>query len=547
MAQSIPDEVDVLVAGYGPVGATLACLFGLYGVRTLVIDKASDIHMAPRAIALDNEGLRILQMAGLHDQAFERVVIPQVQLRSRHVGHFGRINMRGTIDGHPRLITFYQPDLERALRSRAQAHPSVTALTDIELLQFKQEQGRILAELRTSGGQRRWVTANMLVGADGAHSQVRKGIGQEFVGRQYVEDWLIIDAKNVPNNIDHVEFVCNSRHPTPHMCAPGGRTRWEFMLGSGESPEEMTTDESIKRLLEPWGPIDEIQIERKAVYRFAARSCDRYSQGSAFLAGDAAHITPPFAGQGLVSGLRDAANLAWKLAWVLQGKADRWILDTYDEERRPHVLKMIVLARAMGQLITPGNVVKAVLIQGVIKFLGFIPPVRRFLEENRMKPKNQFEFGWFVHGRRRLRRGALIPQFRVRTPAGAIELSDNLFGPYLTFVAIGVDAGAQLSAATRRVWEMHGGRIVALRLPGSPSAHLGSACEVIDEEEALPNGLTAGWCAVVRPDRVIVSDGPAENAEQLLIETLDLLKAPRPGEAVRAPGAANFSHEGLPD
>ena len=546
MAQSIPDEVDVLVVGYGPVGATLACLLGLYGVRTLVIDKAAAIHLAPRAIALDNEGLRILQMAGLHERAFEKTVIPQVQLRSRHVGHVGRINMRGRIDGHPRLITFYQPDLERALRGRAQAHPCVTALTEIELLRFKQEQGRILAELQTRGGQRRWVTANMLVGADGAHSLVRKGIGSEFVGRQYVEDWLIIDAKNVPNNIDHVEFICDSRHPTPHMCAPGGRTRWEFMLGCGESPEEMITDESIKRLLEPFGPLDEIQIERKAVYRFAARSCDRYSQGSAFLVGDAAHITPPFAGQGLVSGLRDAANLAWKLAWVLQGKADRWILDTYDEERRPHVLKMIVLARAMGQLITPGNAFKAVLIQGFIKLLGLIPPVRRFLENNKMKPKNQFESGWFVRGRRRLRHGAPIPQFRVRTPAGAIELSDTLFGPCLTLVAIGIDAGAQLSAATRRAWVMHGGRIVALRSPGSPSTHLGSACEVIDEEEALPNGLTAGWCAVIRPDRVIVNDGPAENAEQLLIDTLDLLKAPRPGEAVRAPRAAKFSHEGLP-
>jgi 3-(3-hydroxy-phenyl)propionate hydroxylase len=231
---------------------------------------------------------------------------------------------------------------------------------------------------------------------------------------------------------------------------------------------------------------------------------------------------------------------------VLQGKADRWILDTYDEERRPHVLKMIVLARALGQLIMPDNVFKAVLIQGSIKFLGFIPPVRRFLEENKVKPKNQFESGWFVRGRRRLRHGAPIPQFRVRTPAGAIELSDDLFGPFLTFVGIGVDAGTQLSAATRRAWGMHGGRIVALRLPGSPSAHLGSACEVIDEEEGPPNGLTAGWCAVVRPDRVIVNDGPAENAEQLLIETLDLLEATRPGEAVRAPSAANYSHEGLP-
>jgi 3-(3-hydroxy-phenyl)propionate hydroxylase len=230
---------------------------------------------------------------------------------------------------------------------------------------------------------------------------------------------------------------------------------------------------------------------------------------------------------------------------VLQGKADRWLLDTYDEERRPHAVKMIALAKAMGRVIMPSSAFQAVLIQGFIKLLGFIPPVRRFLEENGVKPKNQFESGWFVRGGGRLRRGALIPQFRVRTPAGAVLLSDNLFGPYLTLVGIGVDAGAQLSAATRRAWRMHGGRIVALRLPDSPSALLPSACELIDAQQSLPGALTPGWCAVVRPDRVIVHDGPAANGEQLLTETLHLLEAPRPGQAMRTSSAASLSRQGL--
>ena len=121
---------------------------------------------------------------------------------------------------------------------------------------------------------------------------------------------------DVPNPIDHVEFICDPRRPTPHMVAPGGRQRWEFMLKPGETREEMERPETVRRLLAPWCDVDQVRVERTAVYRFHAREARSFSKGRCFLAGDAAHVTPPFAGQGLVAGLRDVANLAWKLAWV---------------------------------------------------------------------------------------------------------------------------------------------------------------------------------------------------------------------------------------
>ena len=350
---AFPEDVDVLIVGYGPVGAAIAGLLGRYGARTLVVDRLPDIFLLPRAIALDNEALRILQMVGLAEDAFAKVVIPHVRMHCPHVGEFGRINTAGTIDGHPKLVTFYQPELERALRAHAERQPGVTARTGVEMVRFSEDRDGVRVVLRTSAGVEAVVRTRYLVGADGASSNVRTAIDLDFEGETYSEDWLIVDALGVPDNIDHVEFLCNPDRPTPHMVAPGGRTRWEFMLKPGETPEEMEKDSTIASLLMPWAKADEIRIERKAVYRFHARVCKRFSKGRVFLAGDAAHVTPPFAGQGLVAGLRDAANLAWKLAWVVRGRASEAILDTYDQERRPHAAKMIRLAKFMGQLVMP--------------------------------------------------------------------------------------------------------------------------------------------------------------------------------------------------
>lgn len=525
MTNQLPGEVEVLVVGYGPVGAAVACLLGQYGVRTLVIDKARDIFMAPRAIALDNEALRILQLAGVSDDAFAKVAIPYVRMRCPLVGDFGRIDSSGTIDDHPKLVTFYQPELERALRKEAERHASVAAATGVELERFVDDGGAIRAVVRTDDGVEHTIRARYLVGADGACSKVRAAIGQELPGKTYAEDWLIVDARGAASDIDHVEFLCDHRRPTPHMVAPGGRTRWEFMLQPGETREEMERDETIRRLLAPWAGGREMQIERKAVYRFHARCCQRFSRGSVFLVGDAAHLTPPFVGQGLVAGLRDAANLSWKLAWVLRGRAGAPILETYDQERRPHALKMIALARHMGQLIMPRNALMAVLVHGTLKLARRFSAVRKFFDELDMKPKPAFARGLFVKGRGgRLRRGGLLPQVRVRTPAGDVARSDDVLGPHLALVGLGADAQARLGAATRRRWEELGGRALTL-VAKDEAVKRPDTFAIVEGEIAWREG----WCAVVRPDRTILHDGPAADAERVLTETIFLLGAPDAG------------------
>ncbi|MFZ5605371.1 MAG: bifunctional 3-(3-hydroxy-phenyl)propionate/3-hydroxycinnamic acid hydroxylase, partial [Pseudomonadota bacterium] len=367
------ENPDVLIVGYGPVGAAVAALLGRYGVRTTVIDKGQDVLMMPRAIALDNEALRILQMAGLDDQSFERIGIQQVRMHSPYMGQFGRVNTSGTIDGHPKLVTFYQPDLEKALRNKVAQHACVNIQYRCELVDLQQLPDSVEAVIRNADGQEQRISARFVVGADGANSKVRELIGQSFEGQTYSEDWLIVDANQRGKKaIDHVEFLCDPRRPTPHMLAPGGRERWEFMLLPGETREQMEKPEKLAELLSPWIKPDELTIERQAVYRFHARCCDRFQKGRIFLVGDAAHITPPFVGQGLVAGLRDAANLSWKLSAVVSGRSPEKILDSYDQERRPHARKMIDLAKMMGKLVMPSTTTKAVAVHGLMRMLRVV-------------------------------------------------------------------------------------------------------------------------------------------------------------------------------
>jgi 3-(3-hydroxy-phenyl)propionate hydroxylase len=530
MEGGLPEEVDVLIIGYGPVGAALACLLGRYGVRTLVVDKSEGIFMAPRAIALDNEALRILQMAGLEEEAFDKVRIPYVRMLCPHVGEFARVNTSGTLDGHPKLVTFYQPELERALRERAERHPSVTARCGLEMTQLRDEGDSVAVTLRGAGSEAQCtVRARYVVGADGASSRVRTAIGQEFEGKTYGEDWLVVDAAPSPDDgaaaparpaLDHVEFLCDPKRPTPHMPAPRGRTRWEFMLMPGETREQLETDAKVAELLRPWGGVAELRIERKAVYRFHARSCARYSKGRVFLAGDAAHVTPPFVGQGLVAGLRDAANLAWKLAWVVKGRAAPGILESYDEERRPHATKMIALARAMGHFVMPRSRAAAVVAHGAMALLRRAPPVREAIDELGIKPRNAYPTGLFASGHGRLRRGTWWPQGLVQTPSSAPFLGDDALGADLALVTFGADPFQHLSRESRARWSSAGGRVVSF---ASARGEGGEAVYVDVDRGLPPRAALDGWCVVVRPDRTILHDGPVAEVERVVRESLALL------------------------
>ena len=270
-------------------------------------------------------------------------------------------------------------------------------------------------------------------------------------------------------------------------------------------------------------PEEYLEIERKAVYRFHARCCNRFSKGRVFLAGDAAHITPPFVGQGLVAGLRDGANLAWKLAWVLHGQAAPSILDTYDAERRPHAQAMINLAKLMGRLVMPRNKVAAFFIHGMMRTLALTPASRKYFEQLDIKPKNIFKRGLFVQHRRgdKLIRGSLFPQAWVRNTQQQIQLSDDALGHNLTLVGFGVDPLALLSAAEVLSWTKMGGHFLQIGPCGRRSE---SGCDFIEDlnHDILPLAAK-GTLVAIRPDRIIMHHAPGFDAGSLVRDCLILM------------------------
>ncbi|MBV8665428.1 MAG: bifunctional 3-(3-hydroxy-phenyl)propionate/3-hydroxycinnamic acid hydroxylase [Burkholderiaceae bacterium] len=528
MTQTLPTSVDVLLVGMGPVGATAANLLGRYGVRALVIDKSQEIFMAPRAIALDNEALRILQMAGLEDGAFATCAIPEVQMHSPMFGYYARAKTGRHIDEHPSLVTFYQPELEKVLRERVANYPCVQTALGMEIVGFSQDEYGVVAIL-SQGGKEFTVHARYLVGVDGANSFVRRHAGMTFEGKTFTQDWLVVDVLNAPTPINHVEFHCDPRRPTPHMPAPGNRQRWEFMLHPNETREQMEHPDTIKKLLKPWCDASKCNIERTAVYRFHARIVDRFSKGRVFLAGDAAHITPPFVGQGLVAGLRDVANLCWKLAWVVQDRAPQSILDSYDIERRPHARSIINLARLMGGLVMPRSYITAFFVHGFMWAMHRFPITRGLFEDLEIKPANRFMYGLFQRGRSssKLVRGGQVPQGQVRSGHGAATIrSDDYLGNFPTLVGFGCDPTNVISLPLLAAWTSAGGTCLTLRSNGQSGLGRNSLEDATGT--LVPGAAPVGWVAVIRPDRTVLHDGPLANVDTIIKESLELMGCTTP-------------------
>jgi 3-(3-hydroxy-phenyl)propionate hydroxylase len=267
----------------------------------------------------------------------------------------------GSISGFEPSYMFVQPELEHALRTRLTELDTVTVWYEAALVGVADDTDSVELEVRRDGDATR-VTCRYVVGCDGASSMVRQllGIGVEDLG--FDEPWVVIDTKlGAPIGLpEHVAYqFCNPARPTTCVPAGPGRRRWEFMLLPGETRESISTPESVRRLLAPWGDETTLELVRVAVYRFHALIAREWRCGRVLLAGDAAHQMPPFMGQGLCSGLRDAANLAWKLDLVLAHRAGDVLLDTYMTERAPHVRHVVDASVAMGRIVCEQDPVRA--------------------------------------------------------------------------------------------------------------------------------------------------------------------------------------------
>jgi 3-(3-hydroxy-phenyl)propionate hydroxylase len=348
-------DCDVLIVGGGPAGVTLAVLLAKRGVSVIVAEKEADIYPLPRAAHIDHEGMRILQEAGVADA---------IMVTSRRADRYDFLNAKGQLllrfeggsqigpGGWPAANMIHQPSVEAELRKALAEQPNAALHSRWEMTSFTSDDAGVTARIATPDGEKT-VRARYLVGSDGARSPVRKAAGIEFDDLNFEEPWLVVDVlvddySRLPGaNLQ----ICDPKRPTTCVLMGEGRHRWEFMIKPGETPEAISSDASIEQLLEPWNVTGAVRLERKAVYTFRARIAARWRKGRVLLAGDAAHQTPPFAGQGMCSGLRDAHNLAWKLAAVTQGKADAALLDSYQVEREPNLRATIEMAIMMGRTV----------------------------------------------------------------------------------------------------------------------------------------------------------------------------------------------------
>lgn len=348
-------DCDVLLVGYGPTGATLAGLLGQLGVSTMVVDQAAGVFPLPRAAHFDDEVMRIFQGLGAAPRLEPATrVSPAYEFRNGKGDTLLFFDMKGVITsaGWAWGYMIHQPAVEEELRRIAEAQPSVTARKGVKFDRLAQDGEGVTAHLSGPAGPLA-VRARYLVGCDGAWSPVREACGIQFLDLGFDEPWLVIDAA-VSDDValpSHNLQICDPERPTTCVLMGPGRHRWEFMLKQGETPEQVLDDAFIQAMLEPWGCAGRVQIERKAVYRFHALVADRWRDRRVMAAGDAAHQMPPFAGQGMCAGIRDAANLAWKLAAVCAGEADQALLDSYQAEREPHVRAVVQTAIAMGWMV----------------------------------------------------------------------------------------------------------------------------------------------------------------------------------------------------
>jgi 2-polyprenyl-6-methoxyphenol hydroxylase-like FAD-dependent oxidoreductase len=352
----VAEELDVAVVGYGPVGQLLAILLGQRGWRVRAFERWPAPYPLPRAVHFDHEVARILQSAGVMGELAPRTEPAPVYEWRNAAGEvllrIGR-DAEHSLSGWPESSMFCQPELERILDARVRSLPRAGVDWGSEVVELREaDDGVELAVHR--GGERRALRARYAVGCDGANSFVRGRMGSHWHDLGFHFDWLVVDVRpHVPRAWSPINWqLCDPARPTTLVSGGPGRRRFEFMRLPNESLAELNGAEAAWRLLAPWDlRPDNALLERHAVYTFRACVADRWRAGRLLLAGDAAHLTPPFAGQGMCSGLRDAANLAWKLDLVLAGRAPDALLESYASERIPHVRSLIDLAVALGRVI----------------------------------------------------------------------------------------------------------------------------------------------------------------------------------------------------
>lgn len=525
---------DVIVVGYGPTGLVLASLLGQRGHKVAVVERWPQLYGKPRLTHIDGETARLISLCSDGDHALRDAWTTPHYFWRNGKGQLlidvAAGNTRKMIwDDH---LSVHQPHIEEAIHDRVSSLPNVHLMRGFHATSLQQDGDRVRLSCRPvvkgkdedcSHSEIQTLSARYLVGADGAKSFVRDAIGIERHDFGFNERWLCVDTepvRSLPAKFDeNAVQICDPRRGYMFMPIGKKRQRFEFALLPSESSEEMSTPEAAFRLLEQYHGIarGDVRLIRHLVYKFECRLAKAWSVGRVFIAGDAAHTNPPYLGQGACSGMRDGANLAWKLDLVLRGVANDSLLQTYESERQPHARKLMLDARSLGLVANTSNPVKAA--------------VRDLLFKFKLTPKPQFPIltdGVLqrdINGKPVGAAGTLPPQGRLEVD-GKSQRFDEYVGFHFSLVA---RAGAlgNLTASLREA--MSSMEVQIVELASGQSAQTGQAVDVDGVYHRLLDVLGAD-AMLIRPDFVLF--GCAKTTElPALVEAL--LKQAAPGLVAR--------------
>lgn len=505
-------STEVVIVGAGPVGMTAAALLAAHGVRVTVVEKNATTADDPKAISLDDESLRVYQRAGIERDVLG-VIVPGTgtmyyDADNEPVFHGGAaVPYRS---GYPFKNPFVQPELERVLRRALERHPLVDLRFSTELASFEQDAGGVTATAVSPTGTHR-IRSAFLLGADGGRSLVRSSLGVGMTGQSHDDVWLVIDCTEDTRSERYGMHHGDPRRP--HVIVPGlgGRCRYEFYLHPGEGEATTAPPFSlIQRLLAPHRRVTPEQVERAVSYRFHGLNADEWRRCRAFLLGDAAHMMPPFAGQGLNSGIRDAANLTWKLAAVLRGGAAEGLLDSYQEERRPHAEAVIRSSERLGRLVMTTNERLARARDRSVRRALETPEGRAYFEGMHYRPSTRITTGLVVDPDAHPLVGTAIGQPTVfDLDAHASTRFDDMLGDGWAVVGVGIGAdvdGMSWRRATE-AFDFLAPRYVDVPLDDTMPARRPPVRVALDLDQRLyaEFGDARGRFVVLRPDRVVAA------------------------------------------